>query len=56
MRKRDQLIDVEMETRRLKLALDSVVDTPDARENGVGDIDTQRLAEASWWVMPIRLP
>jgi len=46
VRKRDQLIDIEMETRRLKLALDSVVDTPDARENGVGDIDTQRLAEA----------
>ncbi|XKF16753.1 ABC transporter substrate-binding protein [Halomonas sp. BLK-85] len=46
VRKRDELIDLEMETRRLKLALDSVVDTPDARENGVGDIDTQRLAEA----------
>ncbi|XGA81546.1 ABC transporter substrate-binding protein [Halomonas sp. CH40] len=46
VRNRDQLIDVEMETRRLKLALDSVVDTPDARENGVGGIDTQRLAEA----------
>jgi len=46
VRNRDQLIDVEMETRRLKLALNSVVDTPDARENGVGGIDTQRLAEA----------
>ncbi|MDR5900090.1 ABC transporter substrate-binding protein [Halomonas vilamensis] len=43
---RDGLINVEMETRRLKLALDSVVDTPDAREHGVGDIDEDRLAEA----------
>ncbi|MGM0521633.1 MAG: ABC transporter substrate-binding protein [Pseudomonadota bacterium] len=46
VRNRDELIDVEMETRRLKLALDSVVDTPDARENGVGDIDEARLAKA----------
>lgn len=46
VRNRDALINVEMETRRLKLALDSVVDTPDARENGVGDIDEARLAEA----------
>ena len=46
VRDRDALIDVAMETRRLKLALDSVVDTPDAREHGVGDIDKARLAEA----------
>ena len=37
VRERDSLIDVEMETRRLKLALESVVDTPDAREYGVGE-------------------
>ncbi len=43
---RDGLIDVEMETRRLKLALDSVVDTADARENGVGDVDGERLEQA----------
>ncbi|MYL23484.1 taurine ABC transporter permease [Halomonas alkaliantarctica] len=46
VKNRDALIDVEMETRRLKLALDSVVDTPDAREYGVGGVDEQRLREA----------
>lgn len=40
------MIDVEIETRRLKLALDSVVDTPDAREYGVGGVDEERLREA----------
>ncbi|HSP30598.1 MAG TPA: ABC transporter substrate-binding protein [Halomonas sp.] len=46
VKNRDGLIDVEMETRRVKLALDSVVDTPDARENGVGGVDESRLIEA----------
>lgn len=46
VRQRDSLINVEMETRRLKLALDSVVDTSDARENGVGDVDAERLQDA----------
>ncbi|MCH4811899.1 ABC transporter substrate-binding protein [Vreelandella neptunia] len=46
VKNRDGLIDVEMETRRLKLALDSVVDTPDARDHGVGGIDEARLQEA----------
>lgn len=46
VKNRDGLINVEMETRRLKLALDSVVDTPDARENGVGGVDEARLLEA----------
>ncbi|TVU92119.1 ABC transporter substrate-binding protein [Vreelandella titanicae] len=46
VKNRDGLIDVEMETRRLKLALESVVDTPDARENGVGGVDETRLQEA----------
>ncbi|CAO1669443.1 ABC transporter substrate-binding protein [Halomonas sp. MES3-P3E] len=46
VRERDSLIDVDMETRRLKLALDSVVDTPDAREYGVGGVDEERLREA----------
>lgn len=46
VKNRDGLIDVEMETRRLKLALDSVVDTPDAREHGVGDVDNERLGQA----------
>ena len=35
-----------METRRLKLALDGVVDTPEVRENGVGGVDDERLAQA----------
>ncbi|WP_447554491.1 ABC transporter substrate-binding protein [Vreelandella sp. EE22] len=43
---RDDLIDVDMETRRLRLALDSVVNTPDARQNGVGDVDEERLEQA----------
>ena len=46
VRERDGLIDVEMETRRLKLALESVVDTPDAREHGVGGVDDERLRDA----------
>lgn len=46
VRNRDALIDVEMETRRLKLAIDSVIDTEEARANGVGDVDEQRLREA----------
>jgi NitT/TauT family transport system substrate-binding protein len=46
VKNRDGLIDVEMETRRLKLALDGVVDTPETRENGVGGVDNERLAQA----------
>ena len=46
VRERDGLIDVKMETRRLKLALESVVDTPDAREYGVGGVDDERLRDA----------
>ncbi|MBZ5487666.1 ABC transporter substrate-binding protein [Halomonas aquamarina] len=46
VKNRDGLIDTAMETRRLELALQSAVDTPDARENGVGEVDEQRLLEA----------
>ncbi len=46
VRNRDALIDVEMETRRLKLAIDSVIDTEDARANGAGGVVEQRLREA----------
>ncbi|WP_234255390.1 ABC transporter substrate-binding protein [Billgrantia aerodenitrificans] len=46
VRNRDALIDVEMETRRLKLAIASVIDTEDARANGAGGVDEQRLREA----------
>lgn len=43
---RDGLIDVEMETRRLKLAIESVIDTEDARAHGAGAVDEARLANA----------
>ncbi|MCB8889280.1 ABC transporter substrate-binding protein [Vreelandella malpeensis] len=43
---RDGLIDTEMETRRLKLALESVVNTPYTREHGVGGVDEARLEQA----------
>jgi NitT/TauT family transport system substrate-binding protein len=46
VRNRDALIDVEMETRRLKLAIDSVIDTDEARANGAGGVDEQRLRDA----------
>ncbi|BBI64948.1 hypothetical protein HSBAA_62540 [Vreelandella sulfidaeris] len=54
VRERDSLIDVEIETRRLKLALDSVVDTPDAREYGVGVLMKSACARPSSWLpMPM---
>lgn len=43
VRNRDELIDVEMETRRLRLAIEGSIDTPDAREHGVGAINKERL-------------
>ncbi|MCE9682887.1 ABC transporter substrate-binding protein [Halomonas alkalisoli] len=43
---RDSLIDREMETRRLRLAIDSVIDTEDARANGAGAVDEERLRNA----------
>ncbi|MCE8040433.1 ABC transporter substrate-binding protein [Halomonas sp. MCCC 1A11062] len=46
VRNRDALIDVEMETRRLKLAIASVIDTDEARANGAGGVDEQRLRDA----------
>ncbi|MGP9766227.1 ABC transporter substrate-binding protein [Halomonas sp. AOP13-D3-9] len=46
VKNRDGLINVEMETRRLKLAIDGVVDTPEVRENGVGGVDDQRLEQS----------
>ncbi|RUR35837.1 taurine ABC transporter permease [Vreelandella populi] len=46
VKNRDGLIDVAMETRRLELALESAVNTPDAREHGVGGVDEERLIEA----------
>ncbi|GAA5235510.1 ABC transporter substrate-binding protein [Verticiella sediminum] len=41
---RDGLIDLSLELRRLKLALDSVVVSDDARKDGFGRVDPERLA------------
>lgn len=41
---RDGLINVPLETRRLQLAIDTVVNTPDARADGFGRLNPQRLA------------
>lgn len=46
VKQRDQLIDVELETRRLKLAIEGSIDTEDARANGVGAVDEARLRES----------
>jgi len=44
VRERDPLIDVALETRRLKLALANSVVTPDARTEGFGEVSPPRLA------------
>jgi NitT/TauT family transport system substrate-binding protein len=41
---RDGIINTELETRRLKMCLDSVVNSPDARAEGFGQVVPQRLA------------
>lgn len=41
---RDGIINVAMETRRLQLALDTVINTPDARAEGFGQVTGPRLA------------
>lgn len=41
---RDGIINAALETRRLQLALDTVVNSADARAEGFGQIDTARLA------------
>jgi NitT/TauT family transport system substrate-binding protein len=43
---RDPLIDLAVEQRRLKLAIEGSIDTPGARELGVGAVDMARLAES----------
>ena len=43
VRQRDGIINVELETRRLKLAIDTVVNSPDARAEGFGQIKGPRL-------------
>jgi NitT/TauT family transport system substrate-binding protein len=41
---RDGIINTELETRRLKLAIDTVINSPDARAEGFGQINSGRLA------------
>ena len=41
---RDGIINVALETRRLQLAVDSVVASPDARKEGFGQIVPGRMA------------
>jgi NitT/TauT family transport system substrate-binding protein len=41
---RDGIINSELETRRLKMAIDSVVASPDARKEGFGQINPGRLS------------
>jgi NitT/TauT family transport system substrate-binding protein len=43
VRQRDGIINVALETRRLKLAIDTVVNSPDARAEGFGQIKGPRL-------------
>ena len=44
VKQRDGIINVELETRRLKLAIDTVIDSPDARTEGFGQIRGPRLS------------
>ena len=45
VKERDALIDETLEKRRMKLALDSVIVTPEAKANGLGDVTPTRLAD-----------
>ncbi|QHE85079.1 ABC transporter substrate-binding protein [Hydrogenophaga sp. BPS33] len=44
VKERDGIINVPLETRRLALAIDSVVASPDARKEGFGKVDPARLS------------
>jgi NitT/TauT family transport system substrate-binding protein len=44
VRARDGIINVALETRRLQLAIDSVVASPDARKEGFGQINPARMS------------
>jgi NitT/TauT family transport system substrate-binding protein len=41
---RDGIINSELETRRLKLAIDTVINSPDARAEGFGQVKGPRLS------------
>ncbi len=44
VKNRDGIINVDLEERRLKLAIDSVINSPDARAEGFGQINPGRMA------------
>jgi len=44
VKERDALIDEALERRRLRLAIESVIATPDAKANGIGDVTQARLS------------
>jgi NitT/TauT family transport system substrate-binding protein len=44
VKQRDGIINVELETRRLKLAIDTVVNSPDARAEGFGQVKGPRMS------------
>ena len=44
VKERDGIVNAAMEERRLRLAIDSSVVTPDARAEGFGDVSKPRLA------------
>lgn len=46
VKEQDSLIDLPLETRRLQLAFDQLVVTPETKKNGLGSVDTQRLSNS----------
>ena len=44
VKNRDGIINIDLEERRLKLAIDSVINSPDARTEGFGQINAGRMA------------
>ncbi len=44
VKERDGIINTQLETRRLQLAIDTVVNSPDARAEGFGQLKPQRLS------------
>jgi NitT/TauT family transport system substrate-binding protein len=44
VKQRDGIINVELETRRLQMAIDSAINSPDARAEGFGQVKAPRLA------------
>jgi len=41
---RDGIINTELEVRRLKLAIDTVINSPDARKEGFGQVQGPRMS------------